>query len=180
MLFFLCYCIDLFIKILHAPKGFDQRKCGFGADSGYAWDIIRCIAGKSHDINHHAGFNPICFPDAFFINGLILHWIPDNRFLCYKLHEIFITCYHDHWKPVFFSHMREGSNQIISLKTGHFDYNKIEPFSYFLYIRNLNRQIFRHGWPVRFIFFINFMPECRPFWIEKHPDIFRRTIFNKL
>ncbi len=149
-------------------------------DTGYAGNIIRCIAGQTHDIDHLAGFNTKRFSDSLYIYGFFLHRVPDNGLVGYKLHEILIPGNHHHGKPGFFSPAPESTDKIISLKTRHFHDQYIEPLGYFLYVRDLNRQIFRLGGTIGLVVLVDFMPEGRPLGIKKHSHMLWSPILNEL
>ncbi len=88
-------------------------------------DVIGCITGEPHDINHLVRLDTVGLLDKFGINGRILHGIPDNRLIGHQLNKILVAGDHNHSKAFLFGNPGICSNEVIGLKTLHFNNRKL-------------------------------------------------------
>ena len=157
----------MFYQAFYRTIGFDILLCSFRAYSGNAWNVVRCIALHAQHITHlvHAVYAPFFF--YFFHTHNINRITHESRFveqdlIIHQLSEILVGSHHIHRKSFFFSFFGYCTNNVVGLVGRKFKNRDIKCFNNFFNYRYSFLYIFGSFLPVRFIFFINLVPESGP------------------
>ncbi len=156
----------------------NECSSSFRTEPRYTRYIIRCIALQTEHINYlRYIFNVPFLTNLFFTQHIhgISHvcWFVQVHMFIYKLSKIFVRCHHINLKTFFNSFFRQRSDDIIRLKTIHFENWDVKSPDDFLDLRDPVTNIFRCFLTCCFIRFKDRIAKSGRSRIKRHTDVSR-------
>ena len=98
----------------------------------------------------------------------------------YELSIVFVRRSHKDLKTSLFPFLSESTDDIIRLKSGHFEHRDIHRLEYIFDYRNGFTNIFGGFGSLRFVLLICFMAERAPCGVKSHTDVRRVDFFEQV
>ena len=143
----------------------------FKADSRNTRNIVRTVTGQSLNIDNPFGVNAKLFLNVFRGKKLVFHRVIIFYAGTDKLHQILVSGNDNRFISFVSCLLDISCNQVVSLKTFHFQMIDIQSVYRFPDNRKLGNKLFRSFFTCSFIIGKKIFAEIMPFGVKQHQTI---------